>query len=60
MLKTANAEPIVAKLRNARDAPRCKKSKIETEDPNREIPKTENPLPMIPKLRKDTELPKCP
>ena len=56
---TATDEPILAKLLNAREDPRCKKSNTDVEDPNLEIPVIETEEPNREKERIEKLLPKC-
>jgi hypothetical protein len=54
---TANAEPSLAKLLRDTDAPNCKKSSTESDDPNLPMPNNDNAAPKRAKLRKDIEDP---
>ena len=55
----ATDEPILAKLRKAREDPRCKKSNTDVEDPNLEIPVMDTEEPNREKERIEKLLPKC-
>jgi hypothetical protein len=58
MSSTLKLLPSRAKLRSDNALPKCKKSKVDNDEPNRPRPWTANALPTLAKLRNASELPR--